>query len=56
MSFDKRWWIEENKEHLVCEPSGRTYAQLLEDRIRKIMIVESDIDQLMEMRRKQKDD
>ena len=44
--MDTRKWIEENKDHLVCEPSGRSYDQMMKDRIRKIMIVEHDIDNI----------
>ena len=37
--MDSKEFIDKYKEHIICEPSGRTYSQLKKDSITKMMIV-----------------
>jgi hypothetical protein len=37
--MDSREFIKKYKDDIICEPSGRTYAQLKKDRVTKMMIV-----------------
>ena len=41
-----REFIRKHKESIICEPSGRSYAELEQDRVRKILLVENTINEL----------
>jgi len=42
----RRMFCEKYQDSIICEPSGRTYRQLKEDRVRKIVVIREDVDKL----------
>ena len=52
MSDISREFIKKHKDVIICEPSGRSYAELERDRVRKIMILRDDFEQLKKKKKK----